>query len=143
MNYSNEMHREIILDHIQNPRNKKETDDTYLKAYLKNPSCGDDVFVHVLIDNNIVKDIGYDVNGCSICKASTSIMSELLIGKTKEEANYIIDNINNMLTSKKYDSSILMEANCFEGVKNLPPRIKCVLLPYKAYKRAIGEENGM
>lgn len=144
MNYSNELHREIILDHVQNPRNMKKIGETdYLKAYLKNPSCGDDVLIYVLIDNNTIKDIAYDVNGCSICKSSTSIMSELLIGKTKDEATNIINNINNMLTNKKYDSNLIDEAIAFEGVKNLPPRIKCTLLPYKAYKKAVGEEDGI
>lgn len=141
MNYSNELCREIILDHIENPRNKKNINkDLYLSYYLKNPSCGDELTIYVLLDNNIIKDISYDVHGCSICKASTSIMSELLIGKTKEEASIIIKNINNMLTSKNYNKNILMDAISLEGVKNLPPRIKCALLPYKAYEKAVSNE---
>ena len=144
MNYSNDLHREIILDHVQNPRNIKDiVESDYLKAYLKNPSCGDDVLVYVLIDKDIVKDIAYKVNGCSICKASTSIMSELLVGKTKEEVNTIIDSINNMLINKDFNEDIISEAIAFQGVKNLPPRIKCTLLPYKAYKKAIGEDYGL
>lgn len=144
MSYSKELSREIILDHVENPRNKKKIDESiYLKSYLKNPSCGDDVFVYVLLDNNIIKDISYDVNGCSICRASTSIMSELLINKTKEEGDIIIKNINNMLLDKEYDSKTIMEAVVFENIKNLPPRIKCALLPYKAYKKAIGDEYGL
>lgn len=144
MNYSNELYREIILDHVQNPRNIKEINESdYMKAYLKNPSCGDDVFIYVQIDKNIVKDISYKVNGCSICKASTSIMSELLVGKTKEEVNLIIDNINNMLINNNFDNKVIMEAIAFEGIKKLPPRIKCALLPYKAYKKAIGDEDGI
>ena len=141
MNYSNNIHREIILDHVENPRNKNEIDSKdYLKGYLKNPACGDDVFIYVLINNNIVKDIAYDVNGCSICKASTSIMSELLIGKSKDQVNNIITNINNMLIGKPFDDKLVLDAIAFEGIKNLPPRIKCAILPYKAYKKALGEE---
>lgn len=142
MNYSNDLYRSIILDHIENPRNKKEINNQdYLKSYLKNPACGDDVFVYILIDKDIIKDITYDVNGCTVCKASTSIMSELLIGKTKKETNIIINNINNMLTGKDFDKNIIRDAVAFEGIKNLPPRIKCAILPYKAYKKAIGEDN--
>ena len=140
MNYSNDLYRNIILDHIEKTSEKKDINkDDYLKAYLKNPSCGDDVFIYVLIDNNYVKDLYYEVNGCSVCKASTSIMSELLIGKSKDEINVIINNINNMLIGKEFNHDLVSEAIAFEGIKNLPPRIKCALLPYKAYKKAIGD----
>ncbi len=142
MNYSNELYRDIIMDHIKNPKNIKEVNkNDYLKAYLKNPACGDDILIYVLIDNNIVKDITYDVNGCTVCRASTSIMSELLIGKTKEEVNTIISNINNMFMGNDFNRDLVDEAIAFEGVKNLPPRIKCAILPYKAYKKAIGEND--
>ena len=144
MNYSNELSREIILDHVQNPKNIKDINkNIYLEAYLKNPSCGDEVTIYLLKDEKKIIDITYDVHGCSICKSSTSIMSDLLINKTIAEANVIISNINNMLLGESYDKTILGEAIAFEGVKNLPPRIKCTLLPYKAYKKAIGDEHGL
>jgi SUF system NifU family Fe-S assembly protein len=142
MNYSNEMYREIILDHVKNPRNKKKIDDDrYLKAYLKNPSCGDDVLVYVLIQNNIVKDISYEVNGCSICVSSVSIMSELLMGESLDNALLIIENFNNMITNKEFDEALLKEAIALKGVANLLPRIKCATLGYKAFLKAIGKDD--
>ncbi len=142
MNYSNDLYRNIILDHIENPRNKKEIiDKEYLKSYLKNPSCGDDIFLYLLVENNIIKDVTYDVNGCTVCKASTSIMSELIMDKSITEVNNIIKNINNMLTGNVFNKEIIKDAIVFEGIKNLPPRIKCAILPYKAYMKAIGEDN--
>ncbi|MDD4624323.1 MAG: SUF system NifU family Fe-S cluster assembly protein [Tenericutes bacterium] len=142
MNYSNDLYRNIILDHIENPKNKKEINSQeYLKSYLKNPACGDDVLIYVLIDKDIIKDVSYDVNGCTVCKASTSIMSELLIGKTLKEVDIIINNINNMLVGKDFDKNIIKDAIAFEGIKNLPPRIKCAILPYKAFKKAIGDKD--
>jgi SUF system NifU family Fe-S assembly protein len=142
MNYSDDMYREIILDHVKNPRNKKKIeDDKYLKAYLKNPSCGDDVLIYVLIEDDKVKDISYEVNGCSICVSSVSIMSELLIGETLDKALEIINNFNNMVTNKEYDEKLLKEAIALKGVANLLPRIKCATLGYKAFLKAIGKED--
>lgn len=142
MNYSNDLYREIILEHVNNPKNKGNIEDkSYLKAYLKNPSCGDDVLIFVLLDNNLIKDIKYNASGCSICLSSVSIMSELLIGKTKEEANIIIENFNNMIMNKEYDKNILKDGVALSGVANLPPRIKCATLGYKAYMKAVGDLN--
>jgi SUF system NifU family Fe-S assembly protein len=142
MNYSNDMYRQIILDHVKNPRNKKKIDDNrYLKAYLKNPSCGDDVLVYVLLEDNIVKDLSYEVNGCSICVSSVSIMSELLIGESFDNALKIIENFNNMVTNKPYDEYLLKEAVALKGVADLLPRIKCATLGYKAFLKAIGKDD--
>ncbi len=142
MSYTKEIYRDIILDHVENQRNSnKDINDKYNKAYVKNPSCGDEITLYVYIEKDLVKDITYQVNGCSICKASTSIMSELLFNKSIKEIDLIIENINKMLSGIKYDNKLIKDAIVFEGIKDLPPRIKCALLPYNAYKKSLGDNH--
>ena len=135
------MCREIILDHIKNPRNKNKNHDNYQNFTLKNPSCGDIVTVYMDIDKDKVKDITYDVSGCSICTSSTSIMSDLLKDKAKTEINVIMDNFNKMLIGESYEEDILKEAASLRGVHNSQPRIKCASLCYKAVDKIIKGEN--
>ncbi|MFA5603580.1 MAG: SUF system NifU family Fe-S cluster assembly protein [Bacilli bacterium] len=145
MSYLNDenMHREIIMDHVKNPRNIKVPNKNYSKTYLKNPSCGDELYLYVDYDEtaNIVKDITYKVTGCSICCSSVSMMSELLIDKSKKEIVLIIKNFNNMVTGKDYDMEILGDAVSLKGIVNVPPRIKCATLGYKALLQILGEDH--
>lgn len=143
MSYSNEIAREIILDHVTNPRNKNKAHENYVEYTLKNPSCGDIITVYVKVLNQTITDITYNVEGCSICSSSASIMSELLMKKTIQETEEIITNFNNMVTGEKYDENALEEAVCLSGIKDVPTRIKCATLPFKALKTAIGEEDGL
>lgn len=143
MSYSNELiYREIILDHVKNPRNFRKQHDNYLEKTLKNPSCGDIVTVYVSLEKNIIKDITYNVEGCSICSSSVSMMSELLIGKTISDAEEIIKNFNNMIIGASYDDKILGDAISLKGIINVPTRIKCATLGYKALMEAIGIKEG-
>lgn len=141
MSYSSEISREIILDHVENPRNKNKNHDNYIETTLKNPSCGDVVTVYVKLDGDKVSDITYDVEGCSICNASTSMMSDILIGKTLDEANNIITHFNNMIIGVDYDEEILGEAISLKGVATIPARIKCATLGYKAFEKAVGGDT--
>lgn len=146
MSYSNEMiYREIILDHLKNPRHKNKNHENYKIAILKNPACGDIVMVYAKIDNDKIIDITYDVAGCSICAASTSIMSEALLGKGKDEVEEFISNFNKMMIGENYNEELLQDAICFKGIINVPARIKCATLGYKAllqiFDEKVGEDN--
>lgn len=144
MSYSNEILREIILDHVKNPRNKDKNHDGYLEYTLKNPSCGDIVTVYIKYNENKIIDITYKIEGCSICNSSTSIMSELLLNKSLEEAETIIENFNKMIVGENFNESLLDDAIALIGIKDVPTRIKCATLPYKALLNAIKEEdNGL
>ena len=88
-----EIKRQIILDHYENPRNKRNVnDDRYLTVRMNSESCIDDFNIQILIENNVIKDFCFDGVGCAISTASTSILSELVINKTIPEALEIIDN---------------------------------------------------
>ena len=100
----NTLYRTVIMDNYKNPKNKglKQTDD-YHFVHLNNPSCGDEMNVEVKIEDGIIKDVRQDGHGCSISMSSASVMSDVLIGKTVEEARKIIlDFWKKFLSLKKY-----------------------------------------
>ena len=93
---NNEMMREIIMDHYQNPRNKREADDSYKTVYMDSVSCVDKIYIQLKEENGKIVDVCWHGNGCAISTASTSIMTELLKDKTVEEADKIMEAYNNM-----------------------------------------------
>ena len=106
-----ELYEEIILDHNRNPRNfNKKQDDTNHSAHGHNPLCGDEFTLHLTIEDNTITDIGFEGTGCAISTASTSMMTEILIGKSTQEANVIFQNIHQLLTDEddlEVDQSVL------------------------------------
>lgn len=142
MSYLNDesLYREIIMDHVKNPRNKKTIHDNFKSIYLKNPSCGDELTLYILIENNRVVDLTYEVVGCSICTSSVSMMSELLMGQTIDDVNNIINNFNLMMTGSQYNETLLGDAVSLKGIVNVPPRIKCATLGYVAFSNFLAGE---
>lgn len=133
--------REIIMDHYEYPRNKKlKNDGKYTKVNLDSESCIDNIDLEVLVENNKIKDICFDGVACTISTASTSIMSELLKGKTIEEANVIIDNYLNMLYGKEYDEDLLEEAAAFVNTSKQANRIKCATMSWNGIKDIINKK---
>lgn len=137
----NTLYRTVIMDHYKNPKNKglKNTDPYHL-VHLTNPSCGDDMRVEIVVENGRVIDVRQDGKGCSICLSSASVMSELLIGKTVEEAKEIIQSFYSMVKGEELpDEDKLEEAIAYKGVRDFPARIKCATLAWKCVERAIDE----
>ncbi len=137
-----EMMREIIVDHYQNPRNFQEiSDDRYITIHMDSASCIDDIYVHVLIEDGIVKDCKWHGKGCAISTASTSIMSELIVDKTEKEANDIMTEFNKMLAGEDFDDEVLGEAICFMNVNRQPSRITCANISWRGLQKAFIEEE--
>ncbi len=137
-----EMMREIIVDHYQNPRNFMEVkDDSYITIHMDSASCIDDIYVQVKIENGIVKDCKWHGKGCAISTASTSIMSELVLGKSEEEAMKIMGEFNKMLSGEPFDEEALGEAICFKNVNRQPSRITCANISWRGLKKAFLEEE--
>jgi SUF system NifU family Fe-S assembly protein len=136
-----DLYRDIIMEHYKNPRNKGLlNDEKYKKVNLLNPSCGDDVTIQVLVENDVIKDVRHDGHGCSICCSSASVMSETLVNKTTKEAQNVIDEYMTMLTGKEYDKNILKgEAIAYIGVSKFPARIRCASISWKAMEEALVE----
>lgn len=133
-----EMMREIIMDHYSNPRNfREEKDLAYKTVYMDSTSCIDKIYVQAKIENNILVDVCWHGIGCAISKASTSIMSELLKGKTIEQANEIIKNYLAMIHEEKYDESILDEAIVFMNTSRQAARIKCATIGWNGMNKIL------
>ena len=138
---SQEMMREIIMDHYSNPRNFREGDDSYLTAYMDSTSCIDKIYVQAKIENDVLVDVCWHGVGCAIAKASTSIMSELLTGKSVEEASNIVDNYLAMINEQEYDPDLLDEAIVFINTSKQAARIKCATIGWNGLKKILtGEE---
>ena len=125
----NELKRELILEHFNNPINKGLLNDSsYIKEDKSNASCIDHFTIELKLEDNIVKDIRFDGEACAIATSSLSIAISKLIGKTKEEALSIIENYNKMIAHEEHDSSVLEELNIYEDISKQPARVNCALL---------------
>ena len=130
--------RDIILDHYQNPRNKREVNEgSYLKNHMAADSCIDDITVYVKIVDDKIEDIAFDGVGCTISTASTSIMTELLTEKTVDEALAIIGEYEKMIAEEDFDADKLAEANAFDTLGKQANRIKCGLIGIEGIKELL------
>jgi len=142
-NLSN-IYREIIMDHYKNPRNKGLSNDpSYIKCHIKNPSCGDAIDIESKVENGKIVDIRQDGQGCSICCASASIMSEVVKGMEVAQAKEFLDNYLKMVSNQEYDESIdLDELQVFDGIKDFPARVKCASISSQALLSTLkGDDN--
>ncbi|WP_017605219.1 Fe-S cluster assembly sulfur transfer protein SufU [Nocardiopsis alkaliphila] len=145
------MYQEIILDHYRNPHHKGLRDPHDAEAHHINPTCGDEVTLRVrlapesgaeLDEKAIVSDVSYEGMGCSISQASTSVLTDLLIGKSVDEGMRTLDAFTEMMQSKgkgEPDEDVLEDAVAFVGVSKYPARIKCALLGWMAWKDAVSQ----
>ncbi len=134
--------RSIMIEHYQNPLNKGlDNTDNYIKVNMNSKTCIDNLDFACDIKDNIIKDIKFDGEACAISTSAASIMSELLKGKTKQEALKIIENYENMIDEKKYDKNLLEEANCYDEIYRQPNRKKCALLPFYGIKKILEESS--
>lgn len=138
------LYQEVILDHYKNPQNKVLAADNDAQVHHVNPSCGDEITLGVKLKGDLVTSINWEGVGCSISQASTSIMSDLLMGKTLAEANAISEDFLHLMQSKgseEGDPEVLEDAVALSGVSKYPARIKCALLGWMAFKDASVQAN--
>ena len=143
------MYQEIILDHYKHPHHKGLREPYDGEAHHVNPTCGDEVTVRVkLSDANgspVIQDVSYDSLGCSISQASTSVLTDLVIGKPVPEALRVQEEFLALMQSKgagEPDDEVLQDAVAFSGVSRYPARIKCALLGWMAWKDATAQAVG-
>lgn len=137
-----EILRELIMDHYQYPHNHILTDDQeYKSVHMASDSCIDDITVQSKIEDGKIEDIRFDGVACTISTASTSMMSDLLKGKTIEEAKKIIAEYFNMIDAKEYDPDVLEEAVAMKNVYKQANRIKCATIGWKAMDQMITESE--
>ena len=132
--------REIILEHYQNPVNKGLIDDNgYILVNTNNESCIDEINLMVKIEDNKIVDARFDGEACAICTSSTSIMVNTLIGKTLEEATEIYKNFNQMINEEEYNEEILEDAVVYDDIYKQPNRKKCALLPWWGFEKVVNK----
>ena len=136
-----DLKRSIILDNYQNPNNKHTSDNSYIKINTRNVSCIDNLDIYLKIKNNIIEDISFEGEACVISISSTNILINLLIGKTKEEGIYLIDNYLKMINEEEYDKDILKELEVFDDTSKQPSRIKCATLSANGIKNYLEKEK--
>ena len=138
----NDMKRSIILDNYQDARNRGiPEDDNYIRINSNNQSCIDNIDIYVKLSGDVIEDIKYEGEACVIAISSTSILSDMLIGKTIDEAKSIIENYNNMIEEKEYDESKLGEAIVYNDVYKQPSRKNCATLFVRGMNRVINKEQ--
>ena len=131
-----ELKRNIILDNYQNANKKYISDgDNFTKINTRNVSCIDNLDIYIDIENNIIKDISFDGEACVISISSTNILINLIIGKNKEDALYIINNYLKMINEEEYDKEVLKELLVFDDTSKQPSRIKCATLTANGIKQ--------
>ena len=136
-----DLKRSIILDNYQNPNNKHTSDNSYVKINTRNVSCIDNLDIYLKIKNNIIEDISFEGEACVISISSTNILINLLIGKTRDEGIYLIDNYLKMINEEEYDKDILKELEVFDDTSKQPSRIKCATLSANGIKNYLEKEK--
>ncbi len=134
------MYQEIILDHYKHPHGRGLRDPFDAESFQVNPTCGDEVTLRVKLDDGKVADVSYDGQGCSISQASTSVMTDLVVGHTIEEAFTTMDAFVELMQGKgkvEPDEDVLEDGIAFAGVAKYPARVKCALLGWMAFKDAV------
>lgn len=133
--------RALIMDHYQYPHNHELLENVRYSKHMASDSCIDDITVQAVIEDGMIKDIRFAGVGCTISTASTSMMTDLLIGKSTEEAKTIIAGYLNMVNDKSYDADALGEANVFKNIYKQANRIKCATIGWDAINELIDESE--
>ncbi len=137
-----ELYQDLILDHSKKPRNYREIPDASRKVEGFNPLCGDHFTVFLQMDGDVVKDLSFQGSGCALSKASASMMTQVLKGKTKEEAEQLFTRFHDLVTGKAANGTAeeLGKLAVFSGVSECPVRVKCASLAWHAMKAALEGE---
>ena len=139
---SESMYQEIILDHYRRPHHKGLHDPYDVEVHHVNPTCGDEVTLRVTVSGGVVEAVSYDGQGCSISQASTSVMTDLVIGKPIDDALGTLDVFVELMQSRgrvEPDEDVLEDGIAFAGVSKYPARVKCALLGWMAWKDATAQ----
>ena len=134
-----ELYTQVIMDHYQRPRNRGALEDSDLEEYLLNPLCGDEVTVYANFRDGKVADVKFGGRGCSISQASASMMTERLVGRSREEAEAEISRFKAMMVGEE-EFPEMDDLAALKGVIQYPSRIKCATLAWTAFQKGLKEE---
>ena len=141
MNELQELYQQVIIDHNHNPRNFHKIIHPSHSAKGHNPLCGDKLDIFLIIKNDIISEVSFTGSGCAISKASSSLMTEALLGKTVTEAQKLFDLVHNMVISGQADAEDIGKLAVLSGVHKFPVRVKCAILPWHTMKSALDKST--
>ncbi len=139
-----ELYQQVILEHCRHPRNFKELEGADRSAEGYNPLCGDQITVYVVVDGDRVADIAFKGSGCAISKASASLMTAEVKGKTLADAEELFGRFREMVTSARdaeIDEEAVGKLAVFSGVREFPVRVKCATLAWHTLHAALEGEG--
>ena len=139
-----ELYQQVILDHNKNPRNFKRLETANREQEGYNPLCGDHITLYLEMDGDFIKDVGFQGSGCAISKASASMMTAAVKGKTKGEAEVMFDEFHRMVKGDldaETEQNHLGRLKIFAGVREFPARVKCASLSWHTLRAAM-EDSG-
>lgn len=138
-----ELYQQVILDHNKNPRNFGTPSECSHDAHGHNPLCGDTVHIYLTVDNDVIVDAHFKGEGCAISKASASIMTDLVKGKTVDAAKLMFEEFHKLIIDDSVDPDVEVfgKLAVFAGVREFPSRVKCASLAWHTMQAAI-ENSG-
>jgi len=136
----NDLYQQVILDHCKKPRNFREMPQATCSAQGHNPLCGDNLKLFLAMDGDVIKDASFVGSGCCISKASASLLTDAVKGKTKTEIQAIFDQVHEMIMTGKVNGDVGKLA-VFAGVYKYPARVKCAILSWHALTAALKGEQ--
>jgi nitrogen fixation protein NifU and related proteins len=139
-----ELYQQVILDHNKSPKNFRKMEEANHDAEGYNPLCGDKIHIYLYLENDVIKDISFQGSGCAISKASASLMSTILKGKTRDEAEEFFSRFHDLITGKLGESPSIDDLGklaVFAGVKDFPARVKCASLAWHTMVSALREDK--
>lgn len=138
----NELYQEVILDHNNRPRNFRALGGANRRAEGFNPLCGDRLTLFLLVDDGVIRDVGFQGSGCAISRASASLMTEAVKGKSVAEAEALFERFHRMVTSPP-DAPVepLGKLSVLAGVREFPVRVKCASLAWHTMKAAVKQDK--
>ena len=128
-------YKEIVLDHFQRPRNRRELEEADIEEHIHNPLCGDHVTVYANLRGGTLEEVSFTGRGCSISQASASMLTEQLCGKSRDEAQEKIQAFLEMMRTQ--ESEELGELAALKGIVQAPNRLRCATLAWEAMRRAL------
>lgn len=133
-----DLYQQVIIDHSKRPRNFRKIEGAHREARGHNPLCGDKITVFVQMENDLVKDVSFQGDGCAISVASASMMTEALKGKTKADVEKMFGEVHDMVTKGAPNFDELGKLGALAGVNKFPMRVKCAILAWHAVSAAVG-----
>ena len=141
-----DLYQEVILDHNKRPRNFGQLARPDRSAEGYNPLCGDKLTLQIEFDGDVIRDVAFDGSGCAISKASASLMTDFVKGKTLEEVEEEFERFHKMVTSEPgspVDAPELGKLKVFSGVREFPMRVKCATLAWHTLRSALKQDDSV